>query len=127
MLAWFVFLAGLIYEVRETVERRSTFRFIGFLVCSVIGAIGTGEVFRGRIELRDDDIRVVTLFGRKIYPRTTVIDARWEKGAPVSLKLVDGAWARLPATGHASTKVAGAIRAWLNEGRTTDPPRNADL
>jgi hypothetical protein len=41
---------------------------------------------------------------------------QWSKGSPVSLRLNDAVWAHLPNTGHSSQKIAGAIRAWLNEG-----------
>lgn len=117
LLACLIFLAGLIYELRELPERRNSFRVVAFLVLTVGGALGAAETFRSRVELRENDIRVGRLFGEKIYPRASVAEVRWEKGSPVSLKLTDGAWADLPSTGHPNTKVAGAIRTWLNEER----------
>jgi hypothetical protein len=108
-------LAGVASQYRVEPGRRKALTFYGLLTFSVISALGVAQTFRGRIELREDEIRVVGLVGHRTYPRTQVQDARWEKGCPVSLKLADGTWAHLPDTGHANTKVAGAIRAWLNE------------
>lgn len=60
-------------------------------------------------------VAAVLLIGQRTYSRAQVVEARWEAGSPVSLKLVDGTWAKLPDLGHSSSTVAGAIRAWLNE------------
>jgi hypothetical protein len=107
-------LLGLVAESRRAGERRALV-FYGFLAYTLVCAGGVVESLRQRIELRDDEIRVITLTGSRSYSRAAVVEARWEKGCPVSLKLADGAWASLPSTGHGSAKVAGAIRAWLNE------------
>jgi hypothetical protein len=97
-------------------EDRRALTFYGALVFTIISAAGVAQTIRGRIELLDNEIRVVGLVGQKTYPRQRIADVRWAKGSPVSLKLDDGTWAHLPDTGHGNTKVAGAIRAWLNEG-----------
>jgi hypothetical protein len=109
-------IAGFIAEYRVPASRRRAFTFYGFAAFTSVCVAGLVEALRARIELRDDEIRVVRLVGHKSYRRGHVVDARWEKGCPLSLKLSDGTWAALPETGHATTKVAGAIRAWLNEG-----------
>jgi hypothetical protein len=44
------------------------------------------------------------------------------EGSSVALRLRNDTWARLPDTGHATTKVAGALRAWLNETRSREEP-----
>jgi hypothetical protein len=101
------------YQAEPTTRRVFTFYVFGGLLLLCLAALA--QVFRGRIELRADEIRVVELIGHKSYHRSVVAAARWEKGCPVSLRLTDGTWASLPDTGHANTRVAGAIRAWLNE------------
>src|SRR5688572_1242542 len=107
--------AGLVSAHRQPVEQRSAFRFYGFLALSALSIVALIETLFGRIELRDDDIRVVGALGSKRYPRSAIESASWEKGCPVSLKMATGGWVNLPDTGHANTKVAGAVRAWLNE------------
>jgi hypothetical protein len=116
VLAMILGLAAMMGAPYVPREDRRALTFYGSLVFTIISAIGVAQTFRGRIELRDDEIRVVGLVGQKNYPRSRIADVRWSKGSPVSLKLDDGTWAHLPDTGHANTKVAGAVRAWLNEG-----------
>lgn len=108
-------VAGFVVEYRVPAAKRRSLTFYGLAVFTAISAGGLAEALRVRIELRDDEIRVVRLLGHRSYRRGHVVEARWEKGAPVTLKLSDGTWATLPETGHANTKVVGAIRAWLNE------------
>ena len=108
-------VVGLAFAPPIVPESRRTVTFLAFLAFAVVCALGLVQVLRGRIELRDDEIRVVGLVGHRHYARDRIVDARWEKGTPVALKLTDGTWAKLPDTGHSNTRVAGAIRAWLNE------------
>jgi hypothetical protein len=110
---------GFASEYAVDAGKRRAFVLYGFAALVLLCLIALAQVFRGRIELRADEIRVVELVGHKSYPRSTVAGARWEKGCPVSLNLRDGTWANLPDTGHANTKVAGAIRAWLNEANAS--------
>jgi hypothetical protein len=116
LVAFGIGVAGLVGVYRMPASKRQTFILYGFIVFTTIGAGGVVQSLRERIELRDDEIRVVGLVRQRSYARDRVVDVRWAKGYPVSLKLSDGAWAHLPGTGHANTRVAGAIRAWLNEG-----------
>src|SRR4051794_31176343 len=67
--------------------------FYGVLALTALSMLAVIEVFRSRLEFRDDDIRVVGLVGDRIYPRSQVIDVRCEAGSPASLKLADGSWA----------------------------------
>jgi hypothetical protein len=106
---------GFVSEYAAEPGKRRPLILYGFAGLVTLSLVALAEAFRRRIELRADEIRVVELVGHKSYHRSVVASARWAKGCPVSLELRDGTWARLPDTGHASTKVAGAIRAWLNE------------
>ena len=106
---------GFVSEYTADPSKRRALLLYGFAGLLILCVAALAQVFRGRIELRADEIRVVELIGHKSYHRSSVAAARWEKGCPVSLELRDGTWASLPDTGHANTKVAGAIRAWLNE------------
>jgi hypothetical protein len=89
--------------------------YYGTMLCAVIGWLGVVESLVVRVELHDDEIRVVEPFRRRRYSRDSISSVKWEKGGPVALRLRNETWARLPGTGHANTKMAGAIRAWLNE------------
>jgi len=114
-------VAGFLSEYREPLAKRNAFQFYGFMGLSILNIAAVVESWRCRMELRDDEIRVVALLGHRSYPRALVSSAKWEKGCPVSLRLHDGTWAHLPDTGHANTRVAGAIRAWLNESCIDGP------
>jgi len=114
-LSLLIGLAGLGYEIRKSPDERSRFNLFGFLGFSALSTVGVCGTLRGRIELREREVRVVELVGHRSYPRDRVIDVSFAKGCPVSLKLNDGSWVNLPDTGHSSRKVAGAVRAWLNE------------
>src|SRR5262245_949937 len=92
--------------------------FYGFVALTVFGVLGIVETILTRIELHDDHIVAVALFTQRTYPRDQITSVSWAKGSPVSLQLNGTTWAHLPNTGHFSQKVVGAIRAWLNEGRT---------
>ena len=111
---------GLLSEYSMEPTKRRILPLYGFGILVVFCMVALAQVIRGRIELRADEIRVVELLGHKSYPRAAVVAARWEKGGPVSLQLRDGTWAKLPDTGRANTKVAGAIRAWLDETTAED-------
>ena len=83
---------------------------------TVMGVLGIVETLVSRVELHDDHILTVALFVRRTYPRSHVTSVSWAKGSPVSIQLEGTNWVHLPNTGHASTKITGAIRAWMNEG-----------
>jgi hypothetical protein len=95
-----------------------SWQFISFLALTLLGIAGIVETWISRVELHDNHIRVVTLFERRLYSRGEVTTVTWARGCPVSIQLNGTTWVHLPNTGHASTKIAGAIRAWLNEGGT---------
>jgi hypothetical protein len=117
VVALVIALVGLIFAPPIVPENRRTATFYAFLVIAIVSALGVVQVLRGRIELRDREIRVVGLVGHRDYARDRIVDVGWAKGSPVVLRFDDGTRAALPDTGHSSTRVAGAIRAWLNEGR----------
>jgi hypothetical protein len=108
-------IAGLASSYAAEPGKRNPLVLYAFAGLVLLCSVALVQVFRGRIELRAEEIRVVELVGHKSYARPQIVAAQWEKGCPVSLKLRDGSWARLPDTGHANSQVAGAIRAWLNE------------
>src|SRR4051812_30824983 len=76
--------AGLVVEYRAP---NHGLAFYGFLGLSVFGIVAVVGAFRGRIELRADEIRVIQIIGHRSYLRSRVLEARWAAGCPVSLKL----------------------------------------
>jgi hypothetical protein len=110
-------VAVVVAQYRQAPADRNAFVLYSALGYTLFCLAAVGDTLRSRIELRDDEIRVVRLVGHKSYPRPLVESVTWAKGCPVLLTLRDGTSKELPGTGHASTKVAGAIRAWLNEDR----------
>lgn len=85
------------------------------IVVAVLAVLGAIECWIGRIELGDRELRVVELFRRRRYARESIESVKWERGGPVALRLHDQTWAGLPSTGYSNAKVAGALRAWLNQ------------
>jgi hypothetical protein len=85
-------------------------------VCAAIGVAAVAESWLACIELLPEAVAVRTLLGRRRYERGIVQDVTWEKGSGVALRLTTGGWAKLPYLGHSNQAVAGAVRAWLNEG-----------
>jgi hypothetical protein len=106
-----MFAAGLVFAF---VSGR-TVMIYAFLGLTVMGVLGIVETLVSRVELHDDHILTVALFVRRTHPRSQVTSVSWAKGSPVSIQLNGTTWANLPNTGHASTKITGAIRAWMNE------------
>jgi hypothetical protein len=86
------------------------------VVCAALAAAGVAESWLAYIELLPDSVVVRTLLGRRRYERGIVQDVTWEKGSGVALRLAAGGWAKLPYLGHSNQSVAGAVRAWLDEG-----------
>jgi hypothetical protein len=115
-LVTMIFVAGLTFSYVNDGPR--SWPFVGFLALTLLGVLGIVETWVSRVELHDDHIRVVMLFKRRQYARGDVTSVTWAKGSPVSIQLNGTRWVDLPNMGHASTKVAGAVRAWLNEGET---------
>lgn len=113
-IATMIFVAGLAFSYVN--DGPTSWQFYAFLALTVLGILGIVETWVSRVELHDDHILTVALFVRRTYPRGEVTSVTWAKGSPVSVQLTDGRWVNLPNTGHASTKIVGAIRAWLNEG-----------
>jgi hypothetical protein len=107
-----IFVAGLVFSF---VSARTTL-FYPFLGLTVLGLLAIVETLMTRVELHDGHIATASLFARRTYPRSEITSVTWAKGSPVSLQLTGTKWVHLPNTGHSSPKVAGAIRAWLNEG-----------
>jgi len=84
--------------------------FVAFALAAVVGAL---EMAWRRIELTEDGLLFVINFRQRFVPRADIDSVTWEKGAGVSLKLVNGQWLRLPDVGHGSQSLANSIRAWL--------------
>lgn len=105
-----LFLASLLVRFEEPWKHHLA---IGLAAFACLGVVDT---FVTRVSLMDGEIVVVKLFRRKRYARGIIEDVTWSRGGPVSLKLNNGTWASLPATGP-TQRVVGAIRAWLNEGK----------
>lgn len=63
-----------------------------------------------RIHLTDDALVVRDLRGRRSYAKSDIDTIEEARGAPPSLRLKDGRWARLPSVGRS---LGNSVRAWL--------------
>ena len=111
LLATGVFAAGLL----SSSPHGDTLTHYVFLLLCVLGLVALTEILVSRVELTENEIFVRRLFSTRKYPRETVTSVSWAKGCPVVIQLDGKRWVPLPDIGHGSPKVAGAIRAWMNE------------
>jgi hypothetical protein len=83
---------------------------IGLMCATAVGLGGIIEAFVLRVRLTEEALLVTDLRGRKQYLSTEIAGVSEEKGAPTSIRLVDGRWVRLPSVG---SSMGNSIRAWL--------------
>jgi hypothetical protein len=80
------------------------------------GLAGFLDVLISRIVLTADDIQVISLVRKRVYPRADFESAKVDGGQVVLLRK-DGHWLKLPSTGANSLSVRNTIHAWIRKGR----------
>jgi hypothetical protein len=92
----FVFVAGAVFGFRT---EGPSWLPITFTVLAILGLVGVVEVFRLRVELREDELIVVSGWRKRRLSRELLERVTWQAGAGVSIRLKDGSWVRLPDVG----------------------------
>jgi hypothetical protein len=87
------------------------YRAVG-AVLVLFGVAGFIDVMVSRIELAEQEIRVISLVRTRRYPRADLESAKVDGGA-VCLKRRDGGWLVLPDTGRNTLAVRNTIHAWI--------------
>ena len=80
-----------------------------FFVVAIIDARLT------KVVLECDELKIISNFHQKTIPRTEVVRAVAEKGAPIALEKKDGSWVLLPET--VSAPHPNTLRAWIKRGQ----------
>ena len=87
----------------------------GGLLLALFGLASFADTLVSRIVLDEDEIRLISLFRSRHYPRSDFESAKVDGGA-VGLKRRDGGWVVLPATGHNALSVRNTVHAWIQRG-----------
>lgn len=86
---------------------------LGFVAFSTLFIIAFVELSQRCVTIDAENLTFVNNFRRRVISRIKIESVRWESGAGVSLKLVDGQWVKLPEVGSSSKGLTNSIRAWL--------------
>jgi len=88
--------------------------WLGIAGVAVLAASALDSVTT-RVTLDPGALVIVSTFRRRTIARREIDSVTWESGVGVSVKLIDGAWVRLPDVGNSQSR-ANSIRAWLRRG-----------
>lgn len=91
---------------------------LGLAGLAALFAAGLAEGLVARAVLAPDHLEIFSNFRRTVVPRSDLVRAVAEKGAPIALERASGGWIRLPGTlagPHINT-----VRAWLERTRSGD-------
>jgi hypothetical protein len=92
---------------------------IGFAAMAVLACGGVLELATSRIALLGDVLESGSAWSRQRYAAADIASVTWESGCGVSIKLLNGGWAKLPELGYNSQGLANSLRAWLKRSRQT--------
>jgi hypothetical protein len=87
---------------------------LGLLAIGIFAVLAVVDALVSRIILGDDSIRIISLFRKRIIPRTEILSVTWAAGYGVIVKLRNGGWIKIPNTGHNIQGQTNTFRAWLN-------------
>lgn len=74
--------------------------------------LGFADALVTSLEMNEKALTLRSLKGARTIERQSIESVGWEAGVGVSMKLVDGAWVKLPYLGN-SQGCTNTIRAWL--------------
>jgi hypothetical protein len=112
-IAKMLFVAGFVF----TYSRSGwTWMSVVFAAMALVAALGFVELGTTRLIITDDYLDFGPIWKRRRYARDDIKRVTWAKGVGVSLELVSGGWAKLPAVGYSSQGLTNTIRAWLKRG-----------
>jgi hypothetical protein len=110
-------LAGAVYL------RGPSLPSLAFGVLCAVGALGLLDVLRRRVVLSRSELRIVSLWSQRVYPRETIVSVTGESGVGAAFRLTSGNWVKLPELGRNSQSVANTIRAWLKQTQSDSTKR----
>ena len=84
--------------------------FCGF---GILGIAAFLDLSTSYIRLEEEALYLRSKFTSKCVPRTEIEKVTWEKGAGVSVQLLDGSWVQMPELLQNSQGLSNSIRAWL--------------
>lgn len=99
--------AGLLH-VRAGVTAYS----MGLDLVALLMLVGFADALMTRVELNEEGLVRVDRFRRRFVPRAQIDSVKWEAGAGVAIRLIDGSWLGLPDVGNSQAR-ANSIRAWI--------------
>jgi hypothetical protein len=80
----------------------------------ILGALWLADAFLTRIELSQDNLRIVSVpFRSRTIPRAEIDSVTWAAGCGASLILRDGSGVSLPSVGRDAQGLTNTIRTWL--------------
>lgn len=82
---------------------------------AMFGVLGILDAMISRIILCPEELILISLLGRRRYPRATFLSAKVENDV-VCLELRSGGWLQLPRTGDHALIVRNAAHAWIRRG-----------
>ena len=88
---------------------------VGGSVLALFGLASFADTLVSRIVLDEEEIRLISLFRTRQYPRSAFESAKVDGGA-VGMKRKGGGWVVLPATGHNALSVRNTVHAWIKRG-----------
>jgi hypothetical protein len=88
----------------------------GGAVLALFGVAGFLDTLISRIELDEQEIRLISLVRTRCYPRADFESAKVDGGAVV-LKRSDGGSLVLPDTGKNSMSLRNTVHAWVRRGQ----------
>jgi hypothetical protein len=112
VLAFFAAFCTLGIAFMSAAERG--WEFLGAVVFLVLCLIALLVAVFTKIENNDQFVTIVSNLTKVEIPKTSIEKVTWEKGVGSFLKLVNGAFVKLPATGRNEQGVANSVRSWLS-------------
>lgn len=87
--------------------------FWGTVMLLVLFSLALLAAASTRIENNGEMVTIVDNFKKTEVLKASVKKVSWQKGARAHLKLADGSFVKLPATGRNEQGVANSVRSWL--------------
>ena len=111
VLAFFVAFCALGVALLSAGERG--WEFWGTAILLVFFSLALLAAALTKIENNGEFVTIVENFKKTDVPKTSIEKVSWEKGVGAYLKLGNGKFVHLPATGRSDQGIANSVRSWL--------------